>query len=71
MRITLVYSASQRAEVHVMRQLDGRRRRLVLAVGWRMTPTEILADALKQLTAEEFAELAGALGLAAWPEVGR
>jgi hypothetical protein len=36
-----------------------------------MTPTEILADALKQLTDEEFAELAVALGLAAWPEVGR
>lgn len=61
MRITMVYSASRTTEVHVMRMLDGRRKRLVLAVGWKMTPAEILAKALPLLTDEEFAELAAAL----------
>jgi hypothetical protein len=44
-----------------MRQLDGRRRRLILAVGSAMTPTEILAAALPLVNDEEFAELAAAL----------
>ena len=61
MRITMVYSASRAREVAVMRQLDGRRRRLVLAVGFGMTPTEILAAALPLVTDEEFAELAAVL----------
>jgi hypothetical protein len=61
MRITIVYSASRSREVAVMRALDGRRRRLVLAVGSAMTPTEILQHALPLLSDEEFAELAAAL----------
>jgi hypothetical protein len=61
MRISVIYSASRPREVHVMRMLDGRRRRLVLAVGMGMGPTEILAAALPLLTDEEFAELSAAL----------
>ncbi len=61
MRITVVYSANRGRQVHAMRMLDGRRKRLVLAVGAAMSPTEILAAALPLLTDEEFAELAEAL----------
>jgi hypothetical protein len=60
-RITVVYSANRGRDVHVMRMLDGRRKRLVLAVGAAMSPTEILAAALPLLTDAEFAELAEAL----------
>ncbi len=63
MRITMVYSASQAREVHVMRTLDGRRRRLVLAVGWRMTPAEIYQVAKPQLTDQEASELLEVLAL--------
>lgn len=63
MRITMVYSASQTPSVHVMRTLDGRRRRLVLAVGWRMTPAEIYRVAKPQLSDQEASELLEALAL--------
>jgi hypothetical protein len=59
----MVYSASQPPEVHVMRTLDGRRRRLVLSVGWRMTPQQILESARTLLTEDEHMELSEALGL--------
>jgi hypothetical protein len=61
MRISVIYSASRGHEVHAMRQLDGRRRRLVLAVGAAMTPSEILAKAEPLLTVEEYRELVEAL----------
>jgi hypothetical protein len=61
MRITMVYSASRAHEIHIMRQLDGRRRRLIVAVGFGMRPTEILAKAEPLLTEQEYRELAEAL----------
>jgi hypothetical protein len=60
-RISVIYSASRPSEVAVMRALDGRRRRLVLAVGSKMTPREILAKAQPLLTSEEYRELTLAL----------
>ncbi len=63
MRVTMVYSASRAREVGVMRVLDGRRRRLVLAAGWHLTPREIVDLAAPQITPEELAELRQALGL--------
>jgi hypothetical protein len=63
MRVTMVYSASRAREVHVMRTLDGRRRRLVLATGFGLRPAEIVELAAPQLTSDELAALREALGV--------